>query len=904
MAALAQLEGIVQPRHTALGIRRLLLAGAMLLVGAVLLGGVSSASAQPIQLALDGMALEDALAEVRQQTRLDIVYAERLVEGRTARCTYRGASREAALRCVLRGTGLTAERVRRGQYVITAPPDRTTPRDSAAAARAALRGYVRDAQTGETLPGANVLLTDLQAGTTTNSTGYFVLSSLPPGPYDVRVSYVGYQPVDTTLVAGGEATTLRLQPTAVASRGVVVRAGSTGGEAEESRPPGMMSVALDRMEQLPSLGEPDLFKALQWTPGIRKSGVVSGGLSVRGANPDQNLYLLDGAPVYHPWHAFSLISTFQTGTLKNTDLYRGSFPARLGGRLSSVLDAQMKDGQRTEPSATAAISVLSGRFRVEAPLSDQTSFMVSGRRSYIDKLVGRTHPVSDPSTGRRDTLRTGYYFFDTSAKVTHRFRPGHRLSVSVYQGRDDVDLRLPFDLSLDFSSWLRPADLFFEIDQGWANRLVSAQHQILPTDDLFITTTAYYSGYRAEEQSFIQPTTTASLASDYTVELDDVGLKWGVDYHHSVAHQVQAGLEVSGLRFASTLNTRLTRSVGTVDTLQQRSPIDAMQAAAYVQEVWTPTPRWSVQPGVRLSYFSRGQHVHLRPRLSVRYTAHPRWLVLRAAAGMHVQYLHRLRDRYSLAYDLVTSRWVPSTESIRPASGTQVGVGLRSQPRPGLTLELNGYSRWTRNLLVPADVFRTKEGFEGPGIEISALRGQYTSADERAFGVEGTALVERGPWDLRLGLATGRTFVRAPERSGNRWRPADLDVPVSLRGALSWSNRSWEATLATEARSGYPISVPVARYRVGDPVSEEPTTFLYRPQINNGRLPAYLRVDASVAYRFQLLSARWRATLDVFNVLNRHNVVDRTYAPTSSGVSVDNQQGFPILPLIEVEMEL
>ena len=875
---------------------------AVLIVGAVVVALSSSARAQSVQLSLDGVPLDEALVVVRQETGLNLVYAERLVRDRTATCTYAGPSRADALRCVLAGTGLAAERIRRGQFVLAPARDKpSSSTDPPDAVRVALGGYVRDVDTGETLPGAHVTLTDLDAGTTTNRTGYFVFSSLPPGPYEVRISYLGFEPVDTTLVAGRGPADISLQSTTLMSDGVLVE-GDSAADENGRRPLGMMSVALNRVDQLPSLGEPDLFKALQWTPGIRKSGVVSGGLSVRGADPDQNLYLLDGAPVYHPWHAFSLISTFQTGTLQTTDLYRGSFPSDLGGRLSSVLDAQMKDGSQNEPTAVAALSVLSGRFRIEAPLSDKTSFMLSGRRSYIDKLIGRTHPVTDAS-GRRDTLRTGYYFYDTSAKVTHRFRPGHRLSLSYYRGRDDLDLRLPFDLSLDFSSWLRPADLFFEVEQGWENQIVSVQHQILLGDDVFLTTTGYYSGYRAQENSFVQPTTTASLRSNYDVELDDVGLKVNADYHHSVAHQLNAGVQLKGLRFASTLDSRLTRSSGTVDTLAQESPLDAMQAVGYVQDVWRPTPAWSIQPGLRLSYFSGGDHVHLRPRLSVRYTLHPRLAVLRAAAGMHVQYLHRLRDRYSLAYDLVTSRWVPSTRTIRPASSTQVGVGVRSRPLPGLTLEWNAYSRWTRNLLVPADAFREKGGVEGPGIELGALRGQFTRGDERAFGTELTALLERGVWDLRFGVAAGRTFVRAPERSGNRWRPADLDVPVSVRGAVSWTGTPWEVTLATEIRSGYPISVPVARYRVGDPV-EEPSPLLHRPQINNGRLPAYLRLDASLGYRFSFLSARWAATLTLFNASNRRNVVDRAYQPTSAGVSVSDQTGLPVLPLFEIEMEL
>jgi hypothetical protein len=868
-----------------------------------LLAAVSSAQAQsPIRLAIDDTPLGTALATVRAETGLDLVYAERLVQGRTATCTYTGTDRRAALACVLADTDLQAERVRRRQYVIVEASPQSA--GEAAPRRVSLSGYVRDAETGQRLPSAHVYLTALEAGTTTNPDGYFVVSSLPPGPYDVRISYLGYETLDTTLVAGEDPARVALSPVLLESDGILVEAGSSDTESE-SQLPGMTSVALDRLGRLPSLTEPDLFRALQWTPGIRKSRVISGGLSVRGADPDQNLYLLDGAPVYHPWHAFSLISTFQTGTLKNTDLYRGSFPVEYGGRLSGVLDAQMKDGSRKTPSAVAGLGVLSGRFRIEAPLTSSTSFMLSGRRSYVDKLIGQTHPVAD-ETGRRDTLRTGYYFYDTSAKLAHRFNDTHRLTVSFYRGRDDLDLRLPFDLSLDFDSWLRPADLFFELRQNWENQVLSARHQYLSREDLFVTTTAYYSGYEAQEASVVQPTTTASLNSDYRVQLYDVGLKVDANYHHSVSHELGAGLKVSTLQFESTLDSEIRRTAGVVRRRQQTSTLGAVQVSGYLQDVWSPTPLWTLQGGLRTSYFSGGDYVRAAPRLSARYTVDPRWLVVRGSAGLHVQYLHRLRDRHSLAYDLVSSRWVPASERVRPATGAQFGLGARSHPRPGLTLRLDAYLRGTRDLLVPTDVFQAKDDIEGPGINVGALLGQYTSGEERAVGAELSAIFNRGPWNARLGLGTGRTFVRAPGRvqSGLRWRPSDLDVPFTLQAALGWEGSSWDATVATEWRSGYPISAPVARYRVGDPVEDTPTTYLYRPQINNDRLAPYFRLDVTLGYSFRFLTADWTATLTLFNATNRDNELGRTYEPGGRNVEVDPQRGFPILPLLELEMRL
>ena len=865
------------------------------------LGDVGPSLGQSIRIDAEEVPLERVLAEVRAQTGLDLVYAERLVRDRSASCRYDGSDRREALRCVLEGTGLQAERIRRRQYVLVAT---STSASSDREQRRPLSGVVVDGETGERLPGAHVYLPPLEVGTTTNRDGYFVVSSLPTGGYDVRFSYLGYGTVDTTLAARAEPHRIALPPAPIESEEVVVETGSTtAGEA--SQLPGMTSVDLARLDRLPSFTEPDLFRALQWTPGIRKTGTVSGGLSVRGAKPDQNLYLLDGAPVYHPWHAFSFISTFQTGTLKNTSLYRGSFPVEYGGRLSSVVDAQMKDGSRRRPTAEAGFGVLSGRFRIEAPLSDRTSFMLSGRRSYIDKLIGRSHPVTD-ARGRRDTLRTGYYFYDTSAKVSHRFNERHRLSLSYYHGRDDLDLRLPFDLSLDFDSWLRPADLFFEVDQKWENRVVSAQHQYLVSENVYATGTAYYSGYQAQEGSLVQPTTTASLSSDYGVQLHDVGAKVDLTYHHSVSHELSAGLKMSTVQFTSTLQSELRRSAGVVRRRQQESNLGAVQFDAYVRDVWSPTPDWSVQPGVRASYFSGGDHVRVAPRLSARYTVHPRWLVLRGSAGVHVQYLHRLRDRQSLAYDLVSSRWIPASDRVRPSTGLQVGLEAQAHPVPGLTLEADSYFRGTRNLLVPSDVFQEKDGIEGPGISVGALLGQYTEGEERAAGVELSAIYGQGPWTARTGLEVGRTFVRAPGRvqSGAGWRPSDLDVPYTLRGALSWEGRAWSATIATEWRSGYPISAPVARYRVGDPIESAPTTYLARPRVNNERLAPYLRFDLTLGYSFQFLSARWTATLNLFNATNRDNELSRTYEPTENGVDVSSQRGLPILPLVKLEMQL
>ena len=208
--------------------------------------------------------------------------------------------------------------------------------------------------------------------------------------------------------------------------------------------------------------------------------------------------------------------------------------------------------------------------------------MFSGRRSYLDQIVGTRHPV-ESSDGRRDTLRTGYYFFDLSAKATYRPAPGHQISLVYYEGADDLDLRLPFDLSLTVDSWLRPSDLFFEIDQSWGNRVIVGKHRALLSPQTFITSTAYYSGYGARENAFVQPTSSSSLASSYDVQLDEFGYRLDLDRYWSLEHELRIGLHAAHRSFDSGLDARVTPTPGAEDVMEQESRLAGWEIAGYVQ---------------------------------------------------------------------------------------------------------------------------------------------------------------------------------------------------------------------------------------------------------------------------------------------------------------------------------
>lgn len=864
-------------------------------------GGVR---AQTIELDIRSEPLVEVLESLRTSAGIDVVYSDATVRGIVSTCRYTGPEPADALQCILNDTGLEAERVRRRQFVVrrlsTGPDQGEDPAGDSATPRLSITGFVRDAQTGELLSGAHVMMPAIRVGASSNDAGYFAIPSLPEGEYRVRVSFIGYESAEISLRPGARAETIRLNPIPYEAIGVTVEADRS---REQGFPPpsGVVQVPVRDLERLPSFpGEQDLLHALQWFPGVQKAGEVNGGLVIRGGSPDQNLYLIDGAPVYHPWHAFSLISTFQTETFSDVKLYRGAFPAQHGGRISSVLDAQLKDGNRDGPRATGALGMLSARFMIESPITRHSSFMISGRRSYLDKLIGTSHPVED-EFGQRDTLRTEYFFHDFAAKATVASSDGHRLSVSHYRGGDHLDLRLPFDLSLDLSSWLRPADLYFEIDQYWTNSMTSMRYQYIYGTRFFSTLTAYRSAYRAREGFVMRPTSDSNLLSSYTVRLEDVGLRWDTEWYAAMDYDIHAGIHVVDHLFRSNLDALIYRSVAAVDTMSEYSRQRAVEAAAYVQAYWRPRNNFRVQPGVRLAHFAGGGYFQLSPRLGIQYAPLPDRVMLRAAAGRYDQYVHRLRDRHSFLYDLVSSRWIPTSDDVRPSNSYHLTTGVETRPHRNLTLSADTYWYAGSDVLLPEDDFQLKDGLEGPGIDVGALLGQYVTGDARSYGVELNASLEHRSWEFLASYTGSRSLTRGHDEP--EFRPGRFDVPQTFRGLLGYSWRGLTVRMSGDIRSGYPHTVPVARYVLDDPLGE-PLVFLHRPEINNGRLPPYFHTDLTLQYAFRWAGARWSAQMHLFNVTNRRNVLARQYVPVNGTVDVRDRRGLPILPLFEIELRI
>ncbi len=869
---------------------------------AIIINPGVGANAQVISVDVDAESLPHALDAFAAEHRIDLVYVQRRVEGRQTTCRYQGGDMDVALACILSDQNLRAVRLRRRQYVVV-EANRDESQDSEKNRLGSLHGFVTDALSEETLPGAHVYLSGLFIGAATNEAGYYAIPSLPTGQYQAKISFLGYATRDTLLEVSSQPAQIRLQRHTLESQTVIVSSDRRDPYEVE---PGVRQIPVDRVGRLPGFpGEADLLQSLRWFPSVQKVRTSQGGLVVRGGEPDQIQYLIDGAPVYHMWHVGGFLSIYQTEAFKDVRLYRGSFPAEHGGRLSAVLDAELKDGTLDRITGMAGIGLLSARMFMEGPITEKLSFMVSGRRSYLDRIIGRKHPVNDG--GMRDTMRTGVYLYDLSTKLAWRPSSKQRVTLGVYGSADDLDVRLPVNLTLadasssilPLRSWLRPSNLMFEFDTRWSNRLISARYQYLHTDRVFLTVTAYGTSYRAHERIFIRPATTSSVNSKYSVEILDVGAKLDIDYYRSLTHHIRAGISIVQRSFSSELDALILQTNTISESVDEASAHDNTEIVLYAQDTWKPAPRLQIQPGIRLSQLRNSNGLRLGPRLGIRYDLDH--TILRMAAGLNVQYLHQVRDRYSVLYDLISYRWVPASRSVSPSYSYHASLGASTLLGSFFTADIDVYTHVTYGLLLPRNEEQTKDGLLGPGIGLGAILGQYVRGEALGYGLEVNLQYDRGSSIVWMSYAAGRSRSRAPELGETQFRPARYDVPQRLQIAVQRTTRSWVYGVSGQWRSGYPITVPEARYAVGDPLSEEPEWFLHFPRINNGRLPAYVNYGLQGAYRFRIGTVSTQIKLEINNLTFRRNVIGQIFDPaTPERVSMTPRYGFPAYPLLEI----
>ncbi len=736
--------------------------------------------------------------------------------------------------------------------------------------RVTISGYVREMGSQEALIGVNVYLPGTTTGTTTNTYGFYSLTLPAQDSVRLAYSFVGYETIERRVALRTNATlNVLLTPGRVLAE-VDVKAGRTEEKVSESAQMSVIDIPVSQIKKIPAfLGEKDVLKVLQLMPGVQKGSEGQTGIYVRGGGPDQNLIILDDAIVYNANHLFGFFSVFNGDALKSVELTKGGFPARFGGRLSSVIDLNMKDGNREKLHGEGGIGLIASRLVLEGPLSKNKkgSFLVSGRRTYLDVLAAPL--IAAESDGQ---TKAGYYFYDLNAKANYDFGPKNKLYLSGYFGRDRF--------------YARSSEDGTDVGLSWGNATGTLRWNHLFNQKLFSNLSLIFSDYKFQ----ISADEKNSRGEDdfslrYNSGIRDFSLKYDFDYYPTPKHSVRMGIQSIYHRFTP---SAVVLKNADIDQLRlDVENIDVLESGIYAEDTWRPSDRWRVNGGLRLSYFQQKDVSYVRPepRLSAAYTLKPD-LSVKASYALMNQYVHLLSNT---GIGLPTDLWVPTTDRVKPQQSQQVAIGVAKDfTDKGLTLTVEGYYKTMNNII------NYKEGasfllIDDPtSAETLRWEDNVTAGRGWSYGAEVLLQKKVGRFSGWAGYTLSWTQWQFGDLNGGRpfYPRYDRRHDMSLVGIYELSKR---VTLSATwvYGTGQALTVPIGRYNVYQPGSAPVYTGSnsliqslfqnsrqvedYGTQKNSFRAEAYHRFDVGIQFHKKKKYHERTWEFSLYNAYNRRN---------------------------------
>lgn len=757
--------------------------------------------------------------------------------------------------------------------------------------RFSINGYIKDSLSGESIIGAVLSINGMSKGVASNQYGFYSVT-LERGNYTISVSHISYQSkeIDVNLESN-KSYNFELIPRTSSINEVVVFSKLRDANVKSAQM-GKIDLSMNQVRNIPAfMGEIDLLKAIQLLPGVRNAGEGNAGFYVRGGGPDQNLILLDDAVVYNTGHLFGFFSIFNSDAIKNVSLIKGGMPAQYGGRLSSVVDVSMKDGNINKFQTEGGIGLIASRFSIQGPLKkNKASFILSARRTYADALAKPFVKKSNNFYG------SGYYFYDVNAKINYRFSEKDRLYLSGYFGRD------VFDFANSKSS--------FKTNIPWGNSTGTIRWNHVFNRRLFSNTTLLYNDYNfrftAQQENF-----EIGLSSG----IRDVSLKSDFDYYPLPNHKLKFGGLVTYHKFVPNVVTGRQDSI--VFKPNNEGNKYAVEFAIYLQDDWEIGEKWKINYGLRYSRFiqtgpynlytrdANGNKLDsviykrfdavktyggLEPRVTVRYTINDQ-TSLKAAITKNRQYIHLVSNSGST---LPTDLWVPSTYIVKPQISWLYTAGLfKNFTDNQFETSLEVYYKdmqnqveykegYTPSLADPEEEFVFGKGWSyGTELLINKIKGNFT-------GWIGYTL--SWTWRKFAALNEGEKY---PVKYDRRH---DLSIVTNYE-----TSKKWKFGAVFVYGTGNSITLPERFYIINGVLTQEYS------RLNQYRMKAYHRLDFSATYtpiprKKRKVSSNW--VFSIYNVYSRLNpyfiYFDQTGTPLSGDLKIEARQVslFPILPAV------
>ena len=739
------------------------------------------------------------------------------------------------------------------------------------AKRHTISGFVSDSESGEFLPDAHVYDSELGLGAASNTYGFFSLT-LPADSVRLIVSHLGYVPQVTEFhLTEDRRLDVALVPVHLVGDSITISA-ERALPIEEDVRMSTIQVPIAQIQSMPSiLGEADPLRSLQLLPGVHSGSEASSGVLVRGGSGDQTLLLLDGARVYNTSHLFGFFSVFNSDALKHVELAKGGFPARYGGTLASVLEMVMKEGNAKRFAGQAAIGAVASRVMVEGPvIKDKASYIISGRRTYLDIL---TRPFM------KDEIQ-GFSFYDLNAKLNGQISHKDRLYVSLYHGRDGFSFR-------DRREWTYKTFL------RWGNVTSTARWNRLMSDKLFSNVTATFSDYKLRIGSDSRENGGSYYQSRYVSGIREARLTADLEYIPSPGHYFRFGASGSRLGFRPGALSSENEGGSDAGSDIPVGSFAATELALYAEDEVAIGSRLKLNAGVRLAAFSvTGRFFSfIEPRLSVRYILPGQWALKGSYARMH-QYVFLLHNS---GVSLPTDLWLPVTNRIPPQGGHITAIGLaRSLSGSRYELSTEGYYRTMSNQVE----YKNGARFLGPGddwqdkLELGrgwSYGGEFflQKRSGSTTGWAGYALT----WTYRQfdNLNRGASFPYKYDRRH--------DVSVVLTHRL---NPELELSGLWTYATGAAITVPTQVYRSWPTAVHTCADCLVKAyeSRNNYRARSYHRLDLGFNFIRQTGRNERIISIGLYNAYNRKNPF-YLYSDLDNGREVLKQVSLlPIVPYV------
>ena len=829
-----------------------------------------------VTLNMQKASVRDILDEIQKQTGVTFSYESSLLNG-LQKTTFR-ADDEALTDCLTRlfANLPVVYKMTGNVVVLKRKPKQVT-----------VSGFVRDKRSAESLIGASVYEAHSRVGTASNNFGFFSLT-LPPGDITIRSSYIGYTSHQHILNGLERDTVLaiELEPSASLEE-VVITGQSNDKQSVLSTQMGALEINQQTIRSTPVMfGEADIIKTLQLTPGVSAGTEGTAGMYVRGGNVDENLFLIDGNPVYQINHIGGIFSAFNPEAISGMDFFKSGFPSRYGGRLSSVVDVHTKEGNMKEYHGSASIGLISGNLNFEGPIiKDRTSFNIGLRRTWLDVLSAPAVAIANKITKKDGTrLRARYAFHDLNLKVNHIFNDRSRMYLSLYNGNDVLK-----GGSTDFPDQDSDNNYNYDSDVSlrWGNIMATAGWTYVFNNRLFGKVsgvfTRYHSRLRNTEHDVVgnegdEDYSDSFRENETNTGITDFGLRTSFDYLPASAHHIRFGGDYLVHRFHPEYNRSVAyeKNEETSVEIGQEFANDLLwghEAGVYAEDDWTLSSAVRLNAGLRFSLFNvQGKtYTGLEPRVSLRWLLDDN-LSFKASYSRMNQYVHLISNSF---ISLPTDAWMPVTRKLKPLISDQVSAGFYYNLNKEYNFSVEGYYKTLDNLLEYRDGHTFTPSFVN-------WEDKLTAGEGRSYGAEFMVRKETGRTTGWVGYGLSWSDRQFDELNQGARYPARFDNRHKLNIVVMHKiSPKVELSAAWSYASGNHVTLSLENYYengTGSPTNNDnhymdaSESIDYYEGRNNYQLPAYHRLDLGIKiYRPKKKGRMGIWTVSIYNVYSRMN---------------------------------